>query len=30
MALIPLKIPAGVYRVGTDYEGSGRWLCKDS
>jgi hypothetical protein len=25
MALIPLKIPAGVYRVGTDYEGSGRW-----
>ena len=25
MALIPLKIPAGVYRIGTDYEGSGRW-----
>jgi len=25
MALIPLKIPAGVYRTGTDYEGSGRW-----
>lgn len=25
MALIPLKIPAGVYRVGTDFEGQGRW-----
>ena len=25
MALIPLKIPAGIYRTGTDYEGSGRW-----
>jgi hypothetical protein len=25
MPLIPLKIPAGVYRTGTDYEGSGRW-----
>ena len=25
MPLIPLKIPAGVYRNGTDYEGSGRW-----
>lgn len=26
MALIPLKVPAGVYRNGTDYEGQGRWL----
>lgn len=25
MALIPLKIPAGIYRTGTDYEGAGRW-----
>ena len=25
MPLIPLKIPAGVYRVGTDFEGSNRW-----
>ena len=25
MALIPLQLPAGVYRVGTDYEGSNRW-----
>lgn len=25
MALIPLKLPAGIYRTGTDYEGSGRW-----
>lgn len=25
MPLIPLKIPAGVYRTGTDYEFSGRW-----
>ena len=25
MALIPLKIPAGIYRIGTDYEGAGRW-----
>lgn len=25
MPLIPLKIPPGVYRVGTDYEGSNRW-----
>jgi hypothetical protein len=25
MALIPLKIPAGFYRNGTDYEASGRW-----
>ena len=25
MALIPLNIPAGVYRVGTDFEQSGRW-----
>lgn len=26
MALIPLNIPAGVYRNGTDYQSSGRWL----
>jgi len=25
MPLIPLKIPAGVYKTGTDYEGQGRW-----
>ena len=25
MALIPLKLPPGVYRVGTDFEGSNRW-----
>jgi len=25
MALIPLKIPAGVFRNGTDFENSGRW-----
>lgn len=25
MPLIPLKIPPGVYRVGTDYESSNRW-----
>ena len=25
MPLIPLKIPPGVYRVGTDFEGSNRW-----
>jgi hypothetical protein len=25
MALIPLKLPAGIYKTGTDYEGSGRW-----
>ena len=25
MALIPLDIPAGVYRVGTEYEQAGRW-----
>ena len=25
MPLIPLKLPAGVYRTGTDYEGSNRW-----
>lgn len=25
MALIPLKIPAGVYRVGTEFENSNRW-----
>jgi len=25
MALIPLKIPAGVYRNGTEYQASGRW-----
>lgn len=26
MALIPLKLPAGVYRTGTDFESQGRWL----
>lgn len=26
MALIPIKLPAGVYRTGTDFEGQGRWL----
>jgi len=25
MALVPLKIPAGFYRNGTDYDASGRW-----
>jgi hypothetical protein len=25
MPLIPLKLPAGIYRTGTDFEGSGRW-----
>lgn len=25
MALIPLKLPAGVYRNGTDFEGAGHW-----
>jgi hypothetical protein len=25
MALIPIKIPAGIYRVGTDLEGANRW-----
>ena len=25
MSLIPLKLPAGVYRNGTDLEGAGRW-----
>lgn len=25
MPLIPLKLPPGVYRVGTDFEGSNRW-----
>lgn len=25
MPLLPLKIPAGVYKTGTDYEGQGRW-----
>lgn len=25
MPLIPLDIPAGIYRTGTDFEGSGRW-----
>lgn len=25
MALIPLKIPAGVYRNGTEYQSAGRW-----
>lgn len=26
MALVPLKIPAGVYRNGTEYQSSGRWF----
>lgn len=26
MPLVPLKIPPGVYRNGTDYQASGRWL----
>jgi hypothetical protein len=26
MALIPLQIPAGVYKNGTDYQGAGRWI----
>ena len=26
MSLIPLNIPAGVYRNGTDFQSSGRWL----
>src|SRR6056300_1667172 len=25
MSLIPLKLPPGIYRVGTDFEGSNRW-----
>ena len=25
MALIPIKIPAGVYRNGTEYQSAGRW-----
>lgn len=25
MPLIPIKLPPGVYRVGTDFEGSNRW-----
>jgi len=25
MPLLPLDIPAGVYRNGTDYQSSGRW-----
>lgn len=25
MPLVPLKLPAGFYRNGTDYEGSNRW-----
>ena len=25
MAIIPLKLPAGIYRTGTDFEGSNRW-----
>ena len=25
MALIPLKIPPGVYRNGTEYQSAGRW-----
>ena len=25
MPLVPLKLPAGFYRVGTDFEGSNRW-----
>ena len=26
MALLPLKLPAGIYRNGTDYQAQGRWL----
>ena len=26
MALIPLKIPPGVYRNGTEYQSAGRWF----
>lgn len=26
MALVPLKIPAGVYRNGTEYQSAGRWF----
>ena len=26
MALIPLEIPPGVYKNGTDFESSNRWL----
>jgi len=26
MALVPLKIPAGVYRNGTEYQSTGRWF----
>lgn len=29
MPLLPLKIPAGVYKNGTDYEASGRWIDAD-
>ena len=25
MALIPLQLPAGIYRNGTDYQSAGRW-----
>ena len=25
MALVPLKIPAGIYRNGTEYQAMGRW-----
>jgi len=25
MSLIPIKLPAGIYRTGTDFEGSNRW-----
>ena len=26
MTLVPLKIPAGFYRTGTDLDGSGRYM----
>ena len=26
MALVPLKIPAGIYRNGTEYQSAGRWF----
>jgi hypothetical protein len=26
MSILPLDIPPGVYRTGTEYEGSGRWI----
>jgi len=26
MALVPIKIPAGIYRNGTEYQSAGRWF----